>query len=103
MTANGVLQLLLFFGLILLLTKPMGAYMARVFQGERTLLTPVLRPVERLFYRLFGVREDEDMKWTTYAFAMLMFSVVGRAAHLRAPAPAGAPAAQPAALLRARR
>jgi K+-transporting ATPase ATPase A chain len=77
MTANGIIQLLLFFGLVLLVTRPMGAYMARVFQGERTLLTPVLRPVERLFYRLFGIREDEDMKWTTYAFAMLMFSLVG--------------------------
>jgi K+-transporting ATPase ATPase A chain len=51
--------------------------MARVFQGERTFLTPILQPMERLFYRLFGVKEDEDMKWTTYAFAMLMFSVVG--------------------------
>jgi K+-transporting ATPase ATPase A chain len=51
--------------------------MARVFQGERTLLTPVFRPVERLFYKLFGVKEDEDMKWTTYTFAMLMFSVGG--------------------------
>jgi potassium-transporting ATPase potassium-binding subunit len=77
MTANGVLQLLLFFGLVLLLTKPIGAYMARVFEGKRTLLHPVLRPVERLFYRLLGVREDEEMKWTTYAFALLMFSAVG--------------------------
>jgi K+-transporting ATPase ATPase A chain len=67
----------LFFGVILLLTKPLGAYMARVFQGERTFLTPVLRPIERLFYKLFGVKEDEDMKWTTYTFAMLMFSLVG--------------------------
>jgi K+-transporting ATPase ATPase A chain len=77
MTSNGILQFALFFGVILLLTKPLGAYMARVFQGERTLLTPVFRPVERLFYKLFGVKEDEDMKWTTYTFAMLMFSVVG--------------------------
>jgi potassium-transporting ATPase potassium-binding subunit len=77
MTANGILQLLLFFGLIVLLTKPMGGYMARVFQGERTLLSPVLRPAERLIYRLLGVREDEEMKWTTYAFALLMFSLVG--------------------------
>jgi K+-transporting ATPase ATPase A chain len=51
--------------------------MAHVFQGERTTLRPVLRPIERLFYRLFGVNEDEDMKWTTYTFSMLMFSVVG--------------------------
>ena len=77
MTSNGILQLALFFGVLLLLTKPLGAYMARVFQGERTLLTVVLRPVERLFYKLFGVNEDEDMKWTTYTFALLMFSLVG--------------------------
>jgi K+-transporting ATPase ATPase A chain len=77
MTAIGILQMLLYFGLVLLLTRPMGAYMARVFEGERTFMSPVLRPIERLFYKLFGVREDEDMSWTTYAFAMLMFSVVG--------------------------
>ena len=77
MTSNGILQLALFFCAVLLLTRPMGAYMARVFQGERTLLTPILRPVERLLYKLFGVREDEDMKWTTYTFALLMFSLVG--------------------------
>jgi K+-transporting ATPase ATPase A chain len=77
MTANGILQLALFFGIILVLTKPMGRYMARVFQGERSLLTPVLRPVERVFYKLFGVKEDEDMKWTTYSFSLLMFSLVG--------------------------
>jgi potassium-transporting ATPase potassium-binding subunit len=77
MTANGILQLLLFFVLVLLLTKPLGAYMARVFQGERTLLTPVLRPVERRFYRLLGVREGQDMRWTAYCLSMLAFSVVG--------------------------
>jgi K+-transporting ATPase ATPase A chain len=77
MTANGILQMVLFFGLILLLTKPVGSFMAQVFAGEPTFLTPVLRPVERLLYRLFGVREDEDMPWTRYAFALLMFSVVG--------------------------
>ena len=63
MTANGIVQMLLFFGLIVLLTRPMGAFMARVFAGERTLLSPVLGPFERLLYRLFGVREDEDMPW----------------------------------------
>jgi K+-transporting ATPase ATPase A chain len=77
MTTNGVLQILLFFALVLLATKPLGAYMARVFSGERTLLSPVFQPVERLFYKLFGVKEEEDMRWTTYAFAMLMFSLVG--------------------------
>jgi len=77
MTANGILQVLLFFGLILMLTRPLGAFMARVFAGERTFLTPMLAPVERLLYRLFGVREDQDMAWTTYSFALLAFSVVG--------------------------
>ncbi len=77
MTVNGVVQMLLFFGLILLLTRPMGIYMTRVFAGERTFLTPALRPVERLLYRLFGVREEQDMPWTTYAFALLIFSLVG--------------------------
>jgi K+-transporting ATPase ATPase A chain len=77
MTFTGILQMLLFFGLVLLLTKPIGTYMARVYSDERTFLTPILRPVERLFYRIFGVREDQDMPWTTYAYALLMFSVVG--------------------------
>jgi K+-transporting ATPase ATPase A chain len=77
MTTNGILQILLYCAALLLLTKPLGIYMARVFEGERTFLTPVFRPLERLFYKLFGTREDEDMKWTTYAFALLMFSVVG--------------------------
>src|SRR5437879_2595484 len=77
MTANGVFQIVLYFGVILLVTKPLGTYMARVFQGERTFLSPIFRPLERLFYKLFGVNEEHDMKWTTYAYAMLMFSVVG--------------------------
>ena len=77
MTTYGILQILIYFALIVLVTKPMGAYMARVFDGERTLFHPVLRPVERLFYRLFRVNEQEDMRWTTYGFAMLAFSVVG--------------------------
>ena len=77
MTTNGIVQILIFFALILIVTKPMGAYMARVFGGERTLLHPILGPLERLLYRLFRVNEQEDMRWTTYAFAMLAFSVVG--------------------------
>ena len=77
MTANGILQILLYFGILLLTVKPMGAFMAAVFTGERTFLHPVLRPLEVGMYKLFGVREDEDMKWTTYAVAMLLFSVVG--------------------------
>lgn len=77
MTIIGIIQILVFFALILLATKPLGAFMARVFEGERTFMSPILRPVERLLYRIFGVNENEDMRWTTYAFAMLMFSVVG--------------------------
>jgi len=77
MTANGLLQIALFFGLLMLTVKPMGAYMARVYDGQRTTLSPVMRPIERGFYRLFGVDEDDDMKWTTYAFALLAFSLVG--------------------------
>src|SRR5437763_5449215 len=76
MTANGWLQILLFFAIILALTKPLGVFMTRVFNGERTFLHPVLRPVERLIYRLTGVNEEHEMRWTEYAAAMLMFSVV---------------------------
>lgn len=77
MTINGIVQIVLFFGLLLLLTKPIGAYMARVFAGERTLLDPVFKPVERVCYRLFGIDEKQEMKWTTFALAMLLFSLVG--------------------------
>ena len=77
MTTNGIVQILIYVVALLLVTKPMGAYMARVFEGERTLLTPVVAPVERIFYKLFGVDAKQDMKWTTYTLAMLMFSVVG--------------------------
>ena len=76
MTSNGWFQILVFLGLILLVTKPMGVFMARVFSRERTFMDPVLRPVERLIYRLTGVDEDHEMRWTEYAIAMLLFSVV---------------------------
>jgi K+-transporting ATPase ATPase A chain len=76
MTANGWLQVVVFLVLILLVTKPMGVFMARVFSRERTFMDPVLRPVERVLYRLTGVDEDHEMRWTEYAFAMLLFSVV---------------------------
>ncbi len=76
MTANGWLQIAVFLALILAVTKPMGVFMARVFNGEKTFLDPVLRPVERLLYRLTGVDEAHEMRWTEYAAAMLLFSVV---------------------------
>ncbi len=77
MTANGILQILFFFLLVLLVTRPLGLFMARVFEGEKTLLDPVFKPIERALYKVCGIDETQDMKWTNYAFAMLMFSVVG--------------------------
>lgn len=88
MTIHGYLQIIVYLLVLLLLAKPLGRYMARVYQGERTLLDPVIGPIERLLYRLFGVRMDatqgssvvltaEEMSWQTYAVAMLLFSGVG--------------------------
>jgi potassium-transporting ATPase potassium-binding subunit len=76
MTLNGWLQIFLFLALILAVTKPLGAFMARVFSGERTFMDAVLRPVERLLYRLSGVNEQQEMAWTEYATAMLLFSLI---------------------------
>ncbi|HSM85811.1 MAG TPA: potassium-transporting ATPase subunit KdpA [Candidatus Limnocylindrales bacterium] len=76
MTLNGWLQILFYGAVVLLLTKPMGVFMARVFSGERTFLDPVMRPVERLIYRLAGVNEEREMRWTEYSIAMLLFSAV---------------------------
>lgn len=76
MTANGWLQIAVFFALVLAATKPLGIFMARVFNRERTFLDPVLRPIERLIYRLTGVDENYDMPWTEYAVAMLLFSLI---------------------------
>ncbi|HEY3397868.1 MAG TPA: potassium-transporting ATPase subunit KdpA [Armatimonadota bacterium] len=77
MTGFGLAEILLFFGVLLLLTRPLGAHLARVFSGERTWLHPVLRPVERALYRLAGIDEQQDMHWTTYGAALLAFSLVG--------------------------
>jgi K+-transporting ATPase ATPase A chain len=76
MTANGWFQIGLFFVLLLLITKPLGVYMARVFSGEKTFMDPVLRPVERLLYRITGVDEAHEMRWTEYAISMLLLSGV---------------------------
>jgi K+-transporting ATPase ATPase A chain len=76
MTANGWLQILLFFLVIFAVTKPLGVFMARVFERKKTFLDPVLRPMERLIYKLTGVEETHEMRWTEYAFAMLCFSVI---------------------------
>src|SRR5580700_8868068 len=76
MTTNGILQILVFFGLIALITKPVGLFMSRLFQGERTFLHPVMRPLEVLVYRLCGVREDQEQPWTHYTASVLSFSLV---------------------------
>ena len=77
MTVNGWIQIALFCLAILVCVKPLGGYMARVFAGERTFLSPLLSPVERLIYWLGGVRPDEEQHWTGYTIAMLAFSLAG--------------------------
>jgi potassium-transporting ATPase potassium-binding subunit len=79
MTANGWFQIVFFIFVILLITKPLGVFMTRVFGGEKTFLDPVLRPIEKLVYRLTGVDEKHEMRWTEYAIAMLLFSGVSMA------------------------
>jgi len=74
MTANGWFQIAVFVLVLFAITKPIGAFMARVFNGEKTFLDPVLRPIERLIYRVAGVDEKHEMRWTEYAVAMLLFS-----------------------------
>jgi K+-transporting ATPase ATPase A chain len=76
MTSNGWLQIVLLLLVVLALTKPLGAFMTRVFNREKTVLDPVLRPVERLLYRVTGVDVAREMRWTEYAEAMLLFSGV---------------------------
>ena len=76
MTANGWFQIGLFLLLVLLFTKPIGVFLTRVFERERTFLDPLFRPVERLVYRICGVDESSEMRWTQYGIAMLSFSAV---------------------------
>jgi len=76
MTPNGWLQILFFLLAVLLVTPLIGGYMARVFTRQRTWLDPVMRPFERLVYRLTGVDEDRGMRWTEYAVSLILFSVV---------------------------
>src|SRR5881227_1695064 len=79
MTANGWFQIGFYLFVILLLTKPIGIFMSGVFNREKTFLDPVLRPIEKLVYRLTGVDEKHEMRWTEYAIAMLLFSGVSMA------------------------
>ena len=77
MTINGILQLVVYLVLLLLLARPLGSYMARVYQGEPALLVRLLSPVERFIYRAAGVRPEQEMIWTTYAVSVLLFSAAG--------------------------
>jgi K+-transporting ATPase ATPase A chain len=76
MTANGWLQFTTFFAVLLLLMRPLGLYIARVLEGQKTFLDPVLKPVERMIYRVGGVQPDREMDWREYTLAMLLFSAV---------------------------
>jgi K+-transporting ATPase ATPase A chain len=71
------LQLIFYMVVLIALAKPIGAFMARVYQGEHTFLDPVMRPLEKLIYRLCGVHPDEEMNWKVYAIAMMLFNVLG--------------------------
>ena len=74
---TNVLLIVAYFAILLALTKPLGIYMYRIFNGERTFLSPLLRPVERGVYRLTGVDENREMQWTTYLVALLLFNFLG--------------------------
>src|ERR1700712_3934 len=77
MTVNGWLQVALYCVLLVLLTKPLGGYMTRVFSGERTLLSPVLRPVERVLYKVSGIDEAQEQSWASYLVSMVYLHVGG--------------------------
>lgn len=77
MTQNGWLQIIFYLVVLVALAKPLGAFMAKVYQGERTFLTPVFAPLERLTYRLAGIHPEEEMDWKIYAAAVILFSAIG--------------------------
>src|SRR5581483_10009073 len=77
MTVSGVLHILIYFGIILALTKPLGAYMAMVFSGESNVSKRYFRPVERAIYRIFMIDAEQEMDWKRYAFSVLAFSAIG--------------------------
>jgi K+-transporting ATPase ATPase A chain len=77
MNIHSWLQLIFYMVVLIALAKPLGSFMAKVYQGEKTFLDPVLRPVERLIYRLAGVHADEEMNWKVYAIALMVFNVLG--------------------------
>ena len=107
MSLNGWLQIFVFIAVVLLLAKPIGSYLTRVFERRKTFLDPVLAPCERLLYRLTGVDSEHEMRWTEYAVAMLLFSaatmaltyVIERLQHLLPLNPQHLPGVEPALAL----
>ena len=107
MSLNGWLQIVLFVAAVLLLAKPMGLYLIQVFERRKTFLDPVLVPCERLLYRITGVKPEEEMRWTQYAVAMLVFSaatlvltyIIERIQHLLPLNPQHLPAVEPSLAL----
>lgn len=79
MSPTGIVQMIIYLVLLILLAIPLGSYMARVFQGQRTMLDPLARPLERLVYRLAGVDAGQEMSWRQYAVAVLVFNLLGMA------------------------
>jgi K+-transporting ATPase ATPase A chain len=77
MTMSGFVYIMVFFLVLLALTKPLGLFMAHVFEGERTFLHPLLRPLERLIYKICGIRETSDQRWTQYSASVIAFTLVG--------------------------
>jgi potassium-transporting ATPase potassium-binding subunit len=107
MSLNGWLQIVLFIAVVLLLAKPMGLYLTQVFERKKTFLDPLFVPCERLLYRMTGVKADEEMRWTEYAVAMLIFSaatlvltyVIERVQHFLPLNPQNLPGVEPALAL----
>ena len=77
MTTNGIIRIVLFLVVVFLLVKPVGTYMAKVYEGERTFLDRVLKPFERWLYRICLIDAQADMPWQTYTIALLVFTIVG--------------------------
>src|SRR5207245_1910412 len=75
MTLIGIAQIVIFFGIVLAITKPVGTFLYRVFEGERTFLHPIFRPLERLIYALGGIREDVEQSWIGYSASMISLSI----------------------------
>jgi K+-transporting ATPase ATPase A chain len=82
MTTIEIIQIVLFFGLGIALTPPVGRFMAKVYKGEKTILHPIFHPIENVIYRLTGIDPNEEMTWLTYFWAVLLFATVGFAADL---------------------